>query len=631
MKKIIVFLTLLLMPGFALASIDQNLYYGLTQNDKVRELQQFLIEKGFLSLKATGNFYSMTLSAVKNYQSSKNIRTTGYVGPLTRAAINADLSIKPADSSESLPAAATETTTTPLSGSLDLSKNASYNIQSISAPQSKFKLADFTLTNGTSEPINISSIDAYINVNSNKYIASLYVSNLYIAYANTKTSLTTGIAYKNSWTINYQLLSGQAINLSVYGDVNSSIPLNSTVDASIAVAGTTANSKTSVNANSEITNITFGTSSLTAAIDSTSPTSKITTANQKVIAGKFKFTATNNSYIISELKFIFPASPSIITGATLSDTDTQAVLMPKPISATYNGADYIFDFNDLNISIPLNSSKSLTLYYNLSPAIYTENTNKNAAPILAYIKAENSEGTLTEEAVRISANNLYVFKSTPVFSADSSSITASNNSDADIYKFSITADPNGDIAIKQLMFNIAVSDANNSYPFLNNFKFFKGDKDYSALVNMGIKINNINSTLINSGISIGTSTIILTFDTEETIPAGTTQTYILKARLNNFGISFYSDAASTDSVSVYIPSDSAQSTSGSYLRMIFTNIYGLASTPTDSSVGTYNVLWSDKSAVMPSHSYTNGASTKDWYNGFEVLTLSLPTQTITSR
>ena len=90
MKNFILFflLSLLFIPLAAEAFFDINLYYGLRNNNNVKELQEFLIDKGFLTgVSATGNFLSLTLNAVKSYQASAGINQTGYVGILTRTAI----------------------------------------------------------------------------------------------------------------------------------------------------------------------------------------------------------------------------------------------------------------------------------------------------------------------------------------------------------------------------------------------------------------------------------------------------------------------------------------------------------------------------------------------------------------
>lgn len=93
MKKLhVVLLSLLLViPSISVASISKNLKYG-TQGSDVKELQEFLIEKGFLSGDASGNFFSLTRKAVIAYQSSVGLPATGFVGSMTRAKINNDLS-----------------------------------------------------------------------------------------------------------------------------------------------------------------------------------------------------------------------------------------------------------------------------------------------------------------------------------------------------------------------------------------------------------------------------------------------------------------------------------------------------------------------------------------------------------
>ena len=112
MKKLLlaVSLCLLLVPTLTFASIDNNLSYGLQQNSDVRQLQEFLIDKGFLTGSATGNFFSLTLKAVKAYQTSVGINSTGYVGNLTRTSINNELATNLSSSNQD---AVNETGTTP--------------------------------------------------------------------------------------------------------------------------------------------------------------------------------------------------------------------------------------------------------------------------------------------------------------------------------------------------------------------------------------------------------------------------------------------------------------------------------------------------------------------------------------
>jgi peptidoglycan hydrolase-like protein with peptidoglycan-binding domain len=63
---------------------------GSTLDPDVTELQKILIADGYLVIPApTGYFGSLTQAAVKQYQAAHGIQTTGYVGPLTRGALNA--------------------------------------------------------------------------------------------------------------------------------------------------------------------------------------------------------------------------------------------------------------------------------------------------------------------------------------------------------------------------------------------------------------------------------------------------------------------------------------------------------------------------------------------------------------
>lgn len=91
MYKKLLLLAVFLMPFVASAEIINNLRYG-SVGPEVTELQEFLIDKGFLTGNATGNFYSLTKSAVIKYQSSISLPATGFVGPMTRERINSDLS-----------------------------------------------------------------------------------------------------------------------------------------------------------------------------------------------------------------------------------------------------------------------------------------------------------------------------------------------------------------------------------------------------------------------------------------------------------------------------------------------------------------------------------------------------------
>ncbi|MFH0943337.1 MAG: peptidoglycan-binding domain-containing protein [Candidatus Beckwithbacteria bacterium] len=74
-----------LLASSSCSRLTNNLYFGMRNNQEVRCLQEFL------KIQVTGNYFSLTMSAVKKYQASRGIIQTGFFGPLTRAAVNQEI------------------------------------------------------------------------------------------------------------------------------------------------------------------------------------------------------------------------------------------------------------------------------------------------------------------------------------------------------------------------------------------------------------------------------------------------------------------------------------------------------------------------------------------------------------
>ncbi len=74
-------------------TFDYDLYYGIQGDSDVKQLQEFLTSQGVYSGPISGNFFSLTLAGVKQFQVAQGITpAAGYFGPLTRAKANAILS-----------------------------------------------------------------------------------------------------------------------------------------------------------------------------------------------------------------------------------------------------------------------------------------------------------------------------------------------------------------------------------------------------------------------------------------------------------------------------------------------------------------------------------------------------------
>ncbi len=75
--------------SFGVEQFSRDLSFGLQQDLDVIKLQEFLSNDGLYSGPITGNFFSLTLKAVKAFQSREGIiPVAGYFGPKTRARVN---------------------------------------------------------------------------------------------------------------------------------------------------------------------------------------------------------------------------------------------------------------------------------------------------------------------------------------------------------------------------------------------------------------------------------------------------------------------------------------------------------------------------------------------------------------
>ncbi|MCX6723800.1 MAG: hypothetical protein NT155_01335 [Candidatus Staskawiczbacteria bacterium] len=539
-------------------------------------------------------------------------------------------------------------------GSLSFSKFAAYTDQVFVSPLTQVKLAHFTLTSATTEAVNLNTILVSLTR------LETYTTNLYVKYGTQTTSsiATPATSGNNTFTINHQLPAGTTIDVMVYGDVNASKAGNTTGIANVEVKGITTGSSTAVTTTSDSVlagqTITFSSGAFNATQDSQTPTNQIVSGNQPVTAGIYKFTAQNDSYTINELKFALGAANSTGTAAaaaavvnvSLKDNSTGTVYATAPVQ--YLSSKYVAYFTGLTINLPANSYKSLAVVLNLSPGLTADagTTNIDVQPYMSYIKVANSQGVQTSDSdgstlfSTKTANKTYVFKSVPTLAYAGTDSSATTGANVELYKFTVGAPTSGPVAVKQMKFTTAMANNNGTGNYLNNFTFFKGTTnitDSVAIVNAGAGSSGTPAAgaSLKATNTIGSGTVVVVFTTEEDITAGTTNTYTLKANVNEF--TNPSGGNGPDAVSTYMPYDAAvcaQTTSygGSYLdTSSVSTVYGLSATQSNSGsgTGTYNFIWSDISSGTPViHSYTNAASSADWYDGYLLQTSNSPTETV---
>jgi len=542
-------------------------------------------------------------------------------------------------------------------GTLALAKYTAYTNQNMVAPLTNAKLAHFTLTAGTAEAVNINTItvefdDAY---NSGTFSAASDLTNLYVTYGNQTTAIKPTVSSANAgnaWSVNYQLASGQTIELIVYADIGPNVDAGAWANAEMTVSGITANSAATADSATDVEGqiIVFATGSLTTAVSGDTPKAQMVSGSnaadvaagtfKQITAGKYKFTASNDSYTITELraKVTSAAVSAAIIGAVLKDGST--VLGTMPFNATDSssvstygavtnyGANTVAHFTGLNIVVPMNTTKTLTVDLVLSqPSATASTSGVDAIVRMDWIKVYNSKGTAytTSTGTDRAGNDIYVFQSIPTFSeVNLANSVLTNGSSNKIYSFKVAADSKGPVILKQLKFNLTWNDAQGSSILkLNNFKFYRGSTN---LTTTEVKIQDDQGVDIEGAASVNesdtTAAVIVTFldGYEEQIPAGSEYTYSLYAQPQGF---VYSSTSGYDSFAISLPAETAtHDATLIYEKTAGTGIVQLATAADGTGASNANIIWSDNSAVI--HSDTSGSSSKDWTDGLAGLMLNLP-------
>ncbi len=382
-------------------------------------------------------------------------------------------------------------------------------------------------------------------------------------------------------------------------------------------------------------------------LDGSSPSAQAVSGYQTVTVGKYKFVASGDNYTVTELRLGIgnpdaDAVAGVINDLVVRDGSTVLAMVP------YDAVTNMFEVAGLNFMVPANTSKTLTVQLDLAwpytnghgigyagttqlPTINT--TGKDVMTTLNYLKYRDSQGTANSQTLAIASNPTFVYRSVPTFTVGSIPAGQEGNlytgAQTTLYKYGVSADPAGSVAIKQLKFPTTIADGTGSgVEKLGSFRLFRGSVD----VTDSVTIQTESGVSLETGNTVGrgTTNVVVTFDTEGIIPAGMTFGYSLKATPTGFSESL----TGHDWVSTYLAGDS-MSTAGNTMDaqdkfFLDSTGDGFVQTLNDNvaKMGTglaANLIWSDESAQI--HDYTWNGSSSDWFNGY--LLQDLPLDRIT--
>ncbi|MBI4435548.1 hypothetical protein HY630_02660 [Candidatus Uhrbacteria bacterium] len=544
-------------------------------------------------------------------------------------------------------------------GTLTVARNGSYANQSAVAPKTEYRIASWTVTANTTEDVNLTQFDMDFAAIGGVADASDDLSSLYVTYGpdgdETESSVKTSVSdTSNTWSLNYTLGAGETIYVNAYVNVATTISDGTdgvdTIAPDLDVDGTTVDSATSYDgsdtAGQTITWYSSGTFST--ALGGDTPVAKAVAGGQTIEAAKYKFTAVRESYSIDQIQVAVDgaddataqAAAGVISRVELYDGST---LLGSAVLAETSGSDTTSVsttgaaalITGLDIDVAAGSSKTITAKLVLNDIGSGGATSQqNLALTLDSARYSDSNGTVATSTTNRAANEIRAYNSIPVVSAvDLTNSTLVNGQAQDLYKFTVTANSNGPVAVKQMKFPMTWTDgeSNNDTLEMESWKLYKNGTDIStssaAVVIADEDGNGVEST---SGALEADGTLVVTWNTnEEVISAGETVTYVLRATPQSFDND--SDTGDEDYFSIYMAGDSAHNSTDICLESTAAGIWQLdgqvssACTAAATSSSDYNFIWSDSSGESHDASVETGSG--DWTVGYLINNLDLAGET----
>lgn len=283
---------------------------------------------------------------------------------------------------------------------------------------------------------------------------------------------------------------------------------------------------------------------LTVALGGNAPQAAILAAKaaEQAIA-EFKFTAVNDSASLTEINFVNTSSSTAAVATSSADSLVSAI-------ALYDGATLIdsttlvngagkFLVND-KVLVAANGTKTLTVKVALNTISNDATaTNKDLQFALVDVKFKSSAGTLTGPQVENEiANSFRIRKTVPTVALQTLPTTLLTAGDQVVSKFTVAADANGDVSLKQVVLTYATTTG----------------ASIAGIASNAVKING-SAKDVASTLNATAKTLTVQFATPEVITAGTSKTFEVLATLTVTG-------ANSESVTTKIVEDAAYATDG---------------------------------------------------------------------
>ena len=410
----------------------------------------------------------------------------------------------------------------------------------------------------------------------------------------------------------------------------------------------------------EITILTSG--DLTASSEGNPDEDILVSGATEQLVSKYRFHAIDEDWNVKKLTITndlagdfgdAPVLTSAISKIVIKYPDVNGVQQTKESSLTGTGQA---KFAGLNFFVPAGEDAFLEVYVNVNTKalvgeslsgktfrVGLKNTGNDITTFEAIGQSSSTNLNFADAnptaKVTNSANvdNFVVRKSVPTF-ANVSASTSLANGERTLQSFSVTADAAGSVAFGRIVFDVVLSDSDAGGELdLDEFKMYRGGtlvtaaNIYDAGGDIGVGGGTINSA---------SESVIVSFNEEESVAAGSSQTYSLKATVlgtetddsidtkisigdENTAIAGVLGTSVCGAGNTTLCSTGNGNTGRVYDTAANEALLWAAATEfADTATAARNIIWSDKSA--DNHAYptvaagtvTGGSGSYDWTNGY---------------
>ncbi len=487
--------------------------------------------------------------------------------------------------------------------------------------------------------------------------AKLMNGNVQVGDIKSPTSSTAACASTDGGLLqftnmNLTIPAGQTVTLNLVGNLSGSIAnLNDTIDFTVANADVTAQdidgnsvSKSGSSNSADMIISTSGSMTYALAPDDTESEAGIVLGGTTAVLAKYRFTAQTEDLKLDKVRFrvtdgaTTTATVAAVNSLSLYDGST---LVAGPVSPNSTG---FADFSAFSFVVPKDTSKTLTVKGDLnqvSPSgvasglnvqvtlcsgasIGICDTSYGVDPDGSFEVRGTSAGSSTLDTVGdsgiISGNEKRLRKTKPTVSLASLPTSTLSNGTQVISRFTVTADAAQQVSVKAVSFELNLNNVSGTALSVTSPAVRE--------VGQGSDLSASTTSAVLNCTGSATCSFPITFASEQTISAGTSKTYELRATVAGAD-------ASGESLSTKLLGDTAQvtgeidSAAGSGAANGIDDLDGTAAD------GAYNFIWSDNSVIPHNDTTATNASTdaagssNDWTNGRFVKVLPSDAQTMT--